>query len=635
MTTALMLAAALTAALPGGRCRGVNWYHPALYPYCDHAAGAGWAAKAQTVRFDNPDVAGLDVFREAVPVYHAQRLPPEAATGLATWRKLAENFLPGEPDAEILTRNPKPNLPLIVGFGGKRHVETYGGRIDLDHDEWRRWKAAHTNLLCCWTHIEWDNTVPLTYARAPKIADETRRKEVLAFLGERPRTRYERVQVQRRFYDRMKDLYYGDDDVTGVMFASLFTGHVAAGFGAKTLIVETTNTSGRDAPEYRWNMAPMFCRGAARQFDLPWEWYVAVYMNGWTSKGEWWNNVECVYPWKKGAEIVQGDGHHPGPDYGVSRSLQRRAYYLAYLSGANLVEQEEWSAILLQWDERRGKTVLSPRGEDFVRYHAFTKRHPDRGVAYAPVAILVPYAQGYSTYGGYPWANAGYGYTAGDQAIDAVFFTLVPGFDRATALKKGVETNLHNSPYAAMYDVLTPDAPQAPTELQAALEAYRAVVLVGDYPDRGFEPTLSEYERRGGRVIRIGADEVPYAGAKAVAEYQSGRRREPAVARVFDALQEEFCPVRVSGDCLYGLNRTPTGWWLWTFNNKGVTKFADTPERIDAAAAAQVTVDLRDLRPARVTELLSERMLEVKDGTFAFTVPAGDLAVFELVARHP
>ena len=102
MTRCLLIAAVWTAA--------TNWYYTALYPYCDHAAGADWAAKAQAVRFDNPEINGLDVFRESVPVYHAQRKPPEAASGLATWRTLAENFLPGERDAEILTGNPDLRL---------------------------------------------------------------------------------------------------------------------------------------------------------------------------------------------------------------------------------------------------------------------------------------------------------------------------------------------------------------------------------------------------------------------------------------------------------------------------------------------------------------------------------------------
>jgi len=606
------------------------WYYTALYPHYDHAAGAGWAVGAQQVRFDNPELNALPVFREAVPVYHAQRKPPPAESGLATWRTLAENFLPGEPDAEIINGNPKPHLPLIVGFGSKRHVTTYGGKIDLDHEEWKRWKAAHTNLLCCWSHIEWDNTVPLTYARAPQIADATRRREVMDFLGKAPRDRYERLKVQRRFYDRMKDLYYGDDDVTGVMFASLYTGHIAAGFGAKMLIVETTNTSGRDAPEYRWNVSPMFCRGAARQFGLPWEWYVAVYMNGWTSKGEWWNNTECVYPWSKDAEIKMNDGYHPGPDFGVSRSLQRRAFYFAYLSGANLVEQEEWSAMFLMWDREKGKTVLSPRGEDFVAYHTFTQRHPDRGVPYTPVAILVPYAQGYSTYGGYPWGTSAYGYTAGDHAIDAVFFTLVPGFDRASALKKGIETNLHNSRYAMMYDAVCPDAPQDPEKLLAALRRYRALVIAGDYPDRGFERMLAQYERGGGRVIRVGGDEVPPPGANAVAKTQSGQLQFPKVAKIFDSLQSEFFPVKVEGDCMYGLNRGKKSCWLWAFNNKGVVKFADVPQRIDPDAAAAISVELRELAGGEVTELLTGEKMTVRNGRFSATIPPGDLRIFEI-----
>jgi len=607
-------------------------YWTALYPHYDHAAYADWASGAsQRLRTDNPAVLAEDFYRDSVPVYHAQRRGPDVATGLATWRTMAENFLPDEEDREILAGDPKPDHPFIFGFSGKRHLNGWGGRIDLDRDEWRTWRAAHTNLLCCWTHIEWDNALSLAYARVGKIADESRRREVAAFLGEKPKSRYEHLKVQRRYYDRMNELYYGEGDVAGAMFASRFCGHVAAAWGAKLLIVETTNTAD-DQSEYRWNLAPMFARGAARQFDLPWEWYVAVYMNGRAADGRWMNNAECVYPATADATSKPGEhDYNAGPDYGVSRSLQRRAWYFAYLNGANLVEQEEWTAMLLRWDEKLGKTVLSKRGEDFRDYHAFTKAHPDRGTPYAPVAILVPFAQGYCTLGGAPWGNPQYGYTAGDQAVDAVFFSLVPGYDRRAALLKGDEANLHNSRFALMYDVLAPDAPQDAVEFARALADYRAAVVVGDYPDRSFEKTLAEYERRGGKVVRIGPDEVPPTGPDAIAAFRRGALRHPKVEKILSDLQDAYFPFKVTGDCLYGANRTATGWWLWAFNNKGVTKFADKPQKIDPSAASDIRVALGWLKARRVRELMSGKTVAVgTDGSFAAHVPAGDLAVFEI-----
>lgn len=607
-------------------------YWTALYPHYDHAAFADWTLGAsQRLRTDNPAVLAEDFVRESVPVYHAQRSAPDDATGLATWRTMAENFLPNEEDREILTGNPRPDRPFIFGFSGKRNASSYGGRIELDCDEWHAWRAAHTNLLCCWTHIEWDNALSIAYARVGKIADGTRRREVEAFLGPRPTDRYAHLRLQRKYYDRMNDLYYGGENVAGAMFASRFCGHVAAAWGAKLLIVETTNTADSES-EYRWNLAPMFARGAARQFDLPWEWYVAVYMNGRAADGRWMNNAECVYPAAAGESFCPGEyGYNAGPDYGVSRSLQRRAWYFAYLNGANLVEQEEWTAMLLRWDEKLGKTVLSGRGEDFRDYHAFTKEHPDRGTPYAPVAILVPFAQGYCTLGGAPWGEARYGYTAGDQAVDAVFFSLVPGYDRRSGLLRGEEMNLHNSRFALMYDVLAPDAPQDEGEFARTLSGYRAVVVVGDYPDRGFEKTLAEWERRGGRIVRIGTDEVPPIGTDAIAAFRRGTLRHPKVENALADLQDAYFPFKVEGDCLYGANCTATGWWLWAFNNRGVTKFADRPQSIDASAASDVRVALGRVCARRVTELMSGRDVTVgADGSFSVRIPAGDLVVVRI-----
>ncbi len=78
------------------------------------------------------------------------------------------------------------------------------------------------------------------------------------------------------------------------------------------------------------------------------------------------------------------------------------------------------------------------------------------------------------------------------------------------------------------------------------------------------------------------------------------------------------------------MNRTKDGWWLWTFNNKGVTKFADKMARIDRSCDAEILVSSSNAPIGSVREMLSGKMVSVAGGAFRHTIPAGDLAVFEI-----
>jgi len=82
-------------------------------------------------------------------------------------------------------------------------------------------------------------------------------------------------------------------------------------------------------------------------------------MNGFRSNGEWQDSADCRYPER--------------PDYGISANLMRRLYYFSYLNGANITQPEEWFAYFLAWDEKTGKTMLTPRGRDYADYHDFTR----------------------------------------------------------------------------------------------------------------------------------------------------------------------------------------------------------------------------------------------------------------------
>ena len=244
----------------------------------------------------------------------------------------------------------------------------------------------------------------------------------------------------------------------------------------------------------------------------------------------------------------------------------------------------------------------------------------------------MPFAQGYTCLGGKAWFNCPY--EEGDFAVDSVFFSIAPGWARARGVKVGnSEGNLHNSRFAMMYDVLVPDSPQPKEAFRKVLYGYPAAILAGSYPRRdAFEDVLADYERAGGRLVRITPDMLPqFKGTRSLVRMWRGEEKFPKVEAALAELQRDLFPFEVSGDCQYGANRTEKGWWLWAFNNKGVVKFADAFEQIDHAF--DTTVCVRKAHGGgivRVTELMSGMKLPVSDDAFAFPVPAGDFAVFEI-----
>ena len=657
-------------------------YWPALYKYRDWLPGAQYDNSAFEVRFDNPDIFKLPAFRDAAPVYWARNDPPPVDGMSGTWRHFADNFTATECDREILASNPYPDRPFLFAATANRKFWTWGADIDLDHAEYADWLARHPNALYSGTILEWDNDLMLAYRRIGNISNVVRRAKVEALIGKHPpKTREERMDVMRHHFANRRKAAYGGK--MAVHASHVFSQHLGGDCGADVLVVEMTNSSGSPTSnsEYRWNLAPMFVRGAARQFDRPWEWYWAAYMNGFRTNGEWHNNAACTYPHRpeqcgrfvetslpaQSGRAAPSSLPNRGPEYGTSASLMRRLYYFSYLNGANVTQPEEWSAYFLAWDEKANKTVLTQRGRDYVAYHDFTQAHPGRGIPYAPVAICIPLSRGYPAYGGWPWAEMAYGYTQSDLMSDAVFFSLVPGFERAKAMKAGVETNLHNSRFAQMYDVICPDAPSQSAELLLdVMKSYKVLVVAGEFADVKVAKCLAEYEKGGGRVIQLSASVSAFAKAatdksarqvnhQLMGQLKAGTMRFPEIEVIFEGLQNDYFPFKVEGDCLYGANRTADGWWLWVFNNKGVTKFTDAPHTVNHSSDADIMVQLTQsgrfvetslpaqsgkgapmARPTQqcgmtmVKELLSEKEVLVAGGAFTHCVAAGDLAVFEI-----
>ena len=605
-----------------------------------------------TVGWDNKVLNADPALADIAYCYVASAEPPPPATGLAVWPHIKDYFKQGEPDAEIVTSNPDPEKPFFFQKNSERNRSTWGSPVMLDMAGYDAWRTAHPNLIADGNCDEWCNDINNAYRSAEgkrgmyiaSLPDSEERMAALRkFLGERPKTRYEQLELMKRYYDMRRERNFGGK--MSILDAHLNSLHVAADFGASLIRMETTSTG-----QYRYQPSAMFTRGAARQFNIPWEWYIAGFVNGFATNGWFLGDSYCRYPtsaedakkyprygkprpasWTPNGEIRIGCG---GLEFGISSALFRCTHYLAYFSGANFIQLEGWISILKMWSADEGKTVFSPRGKIYADFAKFMREHPDRGAHYSPVAVCVPLAQGYPTWGGSPWANPKFGYTDGDKAVDAVFYTLVPGCDYNARLAKGDEMCLRNTPYANMYDVIAPDAKsQTPEQILDVMKSYKALVVVGDYRDHEWEKSLKQYEVEGGKVVRVNAEMLKDAVKSGKGRGVSfGETCYPKLETAFAALQDELFPFKVEGRCMYGLTVAKNHVWLYVFNNDGVTKFADAPQTLDESKTSEIHVTPQAFAPrfSAVKELISGKTVKTDNGSFSWRIGPGDIAVFEM-----
>lgn len=83
-------------------------------------------------------------------------------------------------------------------------------------------------------------------------------------------------------------------------------------------------------------------------------------------------------------------GLYPRGNDGHSISLRERVAYTTYMAGANRHKMEDPSLFLDNNETTDdGFLPLSPVGESAQRTHAFFVANPDRGVPFAPIAIMI------------------------------------------------------------------------------------------------------------------------------------------------------------------------------------------------------------------------------------------------------
>ena len=556
------------------------------------------------------------------------------------------------------------------------------------YEEYGAWKARHPNFWFVHGLGEWGNNVNMlfhslaNYRSQGKITQETWEAFAERYM-ENPPDR--RAYVKHRLkpdFERACAVWQGDASVQDAFDGMWNVAHLAAYWGAGMISVETARSFNN------WQYQMMFHRGAARQFGIPWCWYAANHINIRDANGKTIGGVD-PWAWKTesgggpdtgaslssrervyymaylaGANAFQSetammcywdatatgeDRWKPAPEgqiyidfYNFTRSNPRRG--VPYTPIALLVPHDRGTSRLpgkafWRYRYQHGDNMLdafvttlfppvsarrmhrlgvemtllnSKYGDlfdaltpDFARANAFARVLP----AYK-VAILIG---AYDEHPGMVKALTDYVRGGGTLILNARHLSL--GFPEGFA---GVRMNGEFTAEGYTFAALQPDG---------------AEVLMADPSSR---PVFTRNAYGTGAVV-VGApafltphyDDGSEARAnEALTETVSGQRKFPYVEWLLDHLLDEVIPVKVTGDIQYGFNRTPGGWWLYLFNNKGVLKTALTPQKLDPAAKAVVKVDLRGLRPTAVRDLVSG---DTFDGdTFALSVAPGKYRILDV-----
>ncbi|MBI2298513.1 MAG: LamG domain-containing protein [Armatimonadetes bacterium] len=177
-----------------------------------------------------------------------------------------------------------------------------------------------------------------------------------------------------------------------------------------------------------------------------------------------------------GRKTDGGQGYGFGPHKGCSLSLHKRLFLSGFLNGHSISgsETSQFTADRLE----NGAPELSPLGRQHLDILEWTRKHPDRGVQYTPVAFMLDFHNGWNMprhlYRGDKYKIWGkLPYEKGDYLIDHLFRLVWPGYEDASYLRNE-RGFLTPTPYGDLFDVLTnrchPDI----------LKQYTSLMLLGD-----------------------------------------------------------------------------------------------------------------------------------------------------------
>lgn len=257
-------------------------------------------------------------------------------------------------------------------------------------------------------------------------------------------------------------------------------------------------------------------RGAARQYGKPMRYYLTTHDNKLVFPGCEKNYRNYSYnDYRKALRPGTRSfsfgikyktllvGKVSGPQYGVPKDDWRRCFIYTYMAGGNVFHDESghflmyakynWKTIdredPLAVNLREPKQYLSDMGAMMAEFYDRIVCKEDRGMVYAPVALLWNLHHGYfRNYTPIPWGCIAA--TEGDLMMSGVEDALFPKSERIY-YNRGFRTG----PYGDIFDVITNNA-SAKT-----LDGYPVIFFCGDVPvNAELAKKLVDYVRNGGTL---------------------------------------------------------------------------------------------------------------------------------------
>jgi len=377
-----------------------------------------------------------------------------------------------------------------------------------------------------------------------------------------------------------------------------------------------------------WRELMMFTYGAGRQFDVPLQYYIALFLGGVTANA----NPDDV---RTGM----------GEDWGIPPNLVYRTVMLGYYMGCNYQTFEcfPWGFAKghpTDWKTEK-KVVLTGNGRAAKRAYEFIRSPAgERGEFYAPILFLVDRAHGHDGLCSSPSVKTGEGVfsnefppTAADQFMEDVLGLManrtrgVQPYERDGKVNPVAEYQygLYNSPFADIFDVAIANPVTPGKELRLdQLEKYPVVFSMGGIQwDQGLIDRLAAYVEQGGTFVAPAGEMCPVK--KSGLGNVVSAPREPEKLREFMLqLQREVLPCSYRGECESVWNVMPDGSWrVCLVNNAGVSKLVKgTEETFHKEFTKTVTFALPNGATAK--ELMTGKTGNV------VTLPPGEVRVLEI-----
>jgi hypothetical protein len=209
-----------------------------------------------------------------------------------------------------------------------------------------------------------------------------------------------------------------------------------------------------------------------------------------------WNRFGYnIYSGRK-TEGAAGYGY--GPHKGCSLGLHQRLFLSSYLGGHSIAGTE--TAQFTADELPGGIPELSPLGRQHLALRAWFDQHPDRGVMFTPVGLMLDFYNGWNPprhlYRGDQYKIWGkFPYQKGDYLADAVFRMIWPGYQDCSYLRNE-RGFLTPTPYGDIFDVITNRCHPS------VLKQYNCVMLLGDMEITPYlAGSLADFVHGGGDLV--------------------------------------------------------------------------------------------------------------------------------------